>query len=336
MNCRDGPPFFIVGHPRSGTTLLRFMLSSHPRLTVPDETGFVPFLRVDPARALTVGETTAVVSRIARLNVEWDGMVEDIATFHAALRPPTLRSLLNALFCQKIGPHGAVRWGDKTPLYVQYLPRIRAIWPDAKVIHVVRDGRDAALSALHKWGGERGYMDMTYLLRNWVRNVQTGRTQGELLGSDYLELRYETLVREPNATLRRVCAFLGEAFVPAMLDFDKLAREVGGGVDGHVEVQRPLSVVSIGRWEREMGVFDRKLAECIAGPLLAELGYAPTDAAPLTTAERARAAALNARFLLTDTTRTILYRTGILTLNRNRRKRNTGTTEGSQRTRRNG
>jgi len=313
-------PFFIVGHPRSGTTLLRFMLSAHSRLHVPDETGFVPFLRVDPEKVLSPAEVSSVLDRIGHLNPFWAGMVGDVGAFHAELQPPTLPNMLTELYCRRVRPHGAVRWGDKTPLYVRYLPRIRAIWPDAKVIHVVRDGRDAALSALQKWGDERKYMDMTYLLRNWVRNVRTGQHEGAKLAQDYLEIRYETLAQEPKDILKRVSDFLDEAFVPEMLAFSELAQEVGGGVDEHVEVQRPLSVASIGRWESEMSAFDRQLAERIAEPLLFELGYAPTKAAPMTTSAHARATALEARFRLVDTIRTILYRAGILTLNRNRQE----------------
>lgn len=320
MSCPDGAPFFIVGHPRSGTTLLRFMLSAHPRLFVPDETGFVPFLPGDPQRELTVGQVAAVLERIGRLNRFWAGMVTDVDGFYAGLQPRTLVGVLDALYCRRIAPHAAVRWGDKTPLYVQYVPRLRAIWPQAQVIHVVRDGRDAALSALRKWGQERRYMDMTYLLHNWVRNVRTGQREGARLGSDYLEIRYEALVRQPEGTLRTVCAFLGEAYVPQMLAFAELAQRVGGGVDDHVEVQRPLSVESIGRWERDMRAFDRQLAQRIAGPLLAELGYAPCDVAPPGLADRGRTAVLEARFRLRDGLRTLLYRAGVLTLNRNRRE----------------
>ncbi|RMF40576.1 MAG: sulfotransferase, partial [Anaerolineae bacterium] len=157
------PPFFIVGHPRSGTTLLRFMLSSHPRLYIPEETGFIPFLL--PRRMhhapLSLAQTRRLLARIARLNYLWDGLVDDLPAFYAALPAPTLPVILDTLYRRQIAPFGAQRWGDKTPLYVQHIPLLADLFPGAQFIHIIRDGRDAALSARKKWG--YAYQDLTYL-----------------------------------------------------------------------------------------------------------------------------------------------------------------------------
>jgi hypothetical protein len=317
-------PFFIVGHPRSGTTLLRFMLSSHPRLYVPDETGFLPFLEVNPQSPLDPPALAGLLRRVGQLNRFWDGLVSDEAAFYASLSkigPPTLPLVLDALYRLQ-APRGTARWGDKTPLYIQYLPQIDAIFPDAQIIHVIRDGRDAALSARAKWGRSRPYMDLSYLLRNWVRNVQTGRATGEQLGPRrYYEVRYEALVTDPAAALQELCRYLDEPYDAAMLDYRKLARREGGGIDAHVETQEALHSRSAGRWRREMTPFERKLAHTIAAPLLAELRYeADEGLGPPTTAERLRMAWLSARFQALDALRTRLYHHGLRTLNHNRRK----------------
>ncbi len=315
------PPFFIVGHPRSGTTLLRFMLSSHPRLYIPEETGFIPYLlpRRLQHRPLTLEQTRRLLERIARLNYLWDGLVDDLPAFHASLARPTLPAVLDALYRRMVAPHGAQRWGDKTPLYVQHIPLLADLFPGAQFIHIIRDGRDAALSARRKWG--YAYQDLTYLLRHWVRNVRTGRREGRALGeARYLEIRYETLVRQPQTTLEAVCRFLGEEFHPRMLHHTDLARQVGPGPDNHTEILRPVSTASIGRWQREMSPFQKKIAARIAGSLLTELGYDLPPLPPFTPAERARALALDARFAAVDALRTALYRLGILTLNRTMRK----------------
>jgi hypothetical protein len=313
-------PFFIVGHPRSGTTLLRFMLSSHPRLFVPDETGFLPFLETDPQAELDQTAISSLLRHIGKLNRFWGGLVSDEAVFYAALRRPTLAYVLDALYRLQIPPDTA-RWGDKTPLYVQYIPQIQAIFPRAQFIHVIRDGRDAALSARAKWGRSKPYMDLSYLLSNWVRNVQTGQAAGRQLGPQrYYEIRYEALVSDPAATLQALCAYLGEPYEPAMLDYRQTARREGGGIDAHVEAQEVLYARSIGRWRREMTLFERKVARTIAGPLLVELGYDPDEGlGPLSTADRLRLAWLSARFKALDTLRSWLYQRGLRTLNHNRR-----------------
>lgn len=326
MNDSTPRPFFIVGHPRSGTTLLRFMLSSHPRLFVPDETGFLPFLDTDPQAELDQTAVSNLLRRIGKLNRFWDGLVSDEAVFYATLSEKghwtrqTLPHVLDALYRLQ-SPPGTARWGDKTPLYVQYMPQIQAIFPRAQFIHVIRDGRDAALSARAKWGRSKPYMDLSYLLSNWVRNVQTGQAAGRPLGPQrYYEVRYESLVSDPAATLQALCTYLGEPYDAAMLDYRQAARREGGGIDAHVEAQEVLFASSIGRWQREMILFERKVARAIAGPLLIELGYGPDEGlAPLTTADRLRLAWLSARFKTLDTLRSWLYRRGLRTLNYNRR-----------------
>lgn len=319
------PPFFIVGSPRSGTTLLRFILSSHPRLYVPDETGFIPYLVGAAQRTtpLTLDETARVLQKIGRLNYQWQGMVADVSAFYHALPATTLACILHALFRQVIAPYGAARWGDKTPLYVRYLPALHEIFPEAKFIHVIRDGRDATLSAQKKWGqAQSWYMDNYYLLQNWVTNVQIGQRDGSRLpAGQYLEVRYETLVAEPEQVVPQICAFLGETFMPDMLDQAQLARQVGPGPDNHTEVMQPISTGSVARWRSQMALFDQKLAHQIAGPLLGQLGYEVPAPPPFTPAEHLQRAGLAARYALAESLRIFLYQTGLLTLNRNMRKR---------------
>jgi hypothetical protein len=313
-------PFFIVGSPRSGTTLLRFMLSTHSRLYVPDETGFLPFLRCDPGRLLDVQETGEVLQRIGHLNRFWKGLVADVAAFHSALPQPRLPYLLDALYRQHCLPQRMARWGDKTPLYIRYIPQLLAIFPQAQFIHIIRDGRDAALSARAKWGAANRYMDIYYLLRSWQRSESAGQeAQRTLPAAQYFALHYEALVTTPETLLRQICDYLGEPFEPAMLKQTKLARQIGGGIDEHVEVQADLHGTSVARWQKEMTPFEKRLADDLVGDTLQELGYPLANIGGLTVGDRALKLAFAAKFGLADTTRTLLYRTGILTLNRNRR-----------------
>jgi hypothetical protein len=316
-------PFFIVGHPRSGTTLLRFLVSSHPRIYIPEETGFVPFLlpKEQTRQTLTLRELRSLLTRIAELNYLWRNMVDDVEMFYRSLPEPRLPYVLDALYRQKIRSHGAARWGDKTPVYVQYVGILNLIFPTAQFIHVIRDGRDAALSALKKWPDRRWYMDTFYLIKNWDRNVTAGRVAGRRLGKDrYEEVRYEALVNRPREVLERVTGFLGETFDPKMLDHTSLARRIGPGPHGHTEVQQPISTDSIGRWRTEMTDFDRKLTERIAGSTLEACGYEPGPSEPMTWAEQVRFMLLALKFRMFDATRTTLYAAGILTLNRDLRR----------------
>lgn len=262
-----------------------------------------------------------VLARVGRLNRAWKDLVGDVPAFYRALPEPRLEHVLDRLYRQKAAQQGAERWGDKTPSYVLYIPILNEIFPTAQFVHLIRDGRDCALSAQKKWGDKRWYMDSYYLLKNWIRHVERGRQAGRKLEPGrYLEVKYETLVQKPEPTIRRICDFLGEEFVPGMLDHTRLARdEIRPG--GHIEVLAPISVSSVQRWKTQMSLFDRKLADRIAGPTLASLGYELAGLGPLSGGDIARLFLLSSKFAVTDFARRTLTALGLLTLNRGKRKR---------------
>jgi hypothetical protein len=316
-------PIFVVGHPRSGTTLLRFLLSSHPRIYIPEETGFIPFLVPENQieADLNLAQVEGVLARMGKLNHLWRDMVGDVPAFYESLPEPKLAFVLDTLYQQQMAGFGARRWGDKTPLYIRHMPLLDRLFPTAQFVHLIRDGRDAALSALEKWPERRWYMDAYYLLEGWRGNVEAGRQAGRALGpSRYLEVRYEDLVRRPRQVLERVCTFLDEEFVPEMLDHTGLARQVGPGPQDHTEVQQPISPASVRRWQTGMDAFDQKMADRLAGPLLSELDYELAGLEPFSAGEWARLLLLAGRFRLFSTTRHMLYGLGILTLNRGMRR----------------
>ena len=319
--CPAERPIFIVGNPRSGTTLLTFILSSHPRIHIPGETGFLPRLIDHNQQMLSQTQVSEVLKKIARLNREWGSLVENEDEFYDALPSKSLRCVLDRLYYRQTRAFNAERWGDKTPSYVRFIPQINQIFPTAQFIHVIRDGRDSALSAQQKWGSQRWYMDNYYLLKNWQRHVQAGLQAGrDLDAGRYFEISYETLVQYPHETIEQVCEFLGEDFHPDLLDHTKLAQAVIGP-DGHTEVRQPINTNSVGRWQQEMTVFDRKMANRLIGETLEAMGYTLADVSPLTNGERLKLFLLWFRYTLIAALRWVLYRFGLLTLNRGKRQK---------------
>lgn len=320
----DERPFFIVGSPRSGTTLLRFMLASHPRLWVPPETGFVPFLRVGPDRTLSPADTARVCRRIGRLNREWSDIAVTTSAAVRKHRDLRLGDLLDTLYRTRMADRGAVRWGDKTPGYILHVPLIARIFPTAQFIHLIRDGRDVTLSAMAKWRHrfpERLYMDEYYLTRSWVRAVSRGRAAGAQLGPNrYFELRYEDLAEDPEGTLSRACSFLGEDLHNDMLHHEVLARRVVSST-GHVEVRAPISNSRIGRWRREMTPAAVWEAERAAGTTLEEFGYEVTATGPPSATAPVRLALKTVRYKATRSIQRTLDACGFVRLNRGKRRR---------------
>ncbi len=296
------PPVFIVGVHRSGTTLLRFMLSSHPRLYIPPESDFIPrFFRKNPQGALTPAQVRRYLDIIFtryRFVEEWQGPPPEPQTFYAGMQPPTPAGFLDRLYGLYARQNGAQRWGDKTPIYASYVPVLHAIFPQAQFIHIIRDPFDAAISLLDKYAAREFHIDVYYAARNWVRRIQAVRSAARRLDArQYLEIRYEALVRQPQHVLEGVCAFLGEEFHPDMLAQHRLAQE-RVAPDSHffANVRQPVSSSRIGRGRRSLPEADKRLIQHVAGALMDELGYPREALGPMPGAEKRRLARLRAKY----------------------------------------
>jgi hypothetical protein len=281
------PAPFIVGVGRSGTTLLRLMLDAHPDLAIPPETTFIPHVvktcqdAADPWSCFV--ETLTLHRRWADSHVDGYALKERVA----AIRPFSMSDALRAFYTLYAERFGKPRWGDKTPNYLLEMMLIQKLLPEARFIHLIRDGRDVALSVIEERRGSRQAMSMQKAAKRWVTKIREGRRQADDLPF-YLEVRYEDLVLDSEATLRTICAFINLPWHPRMLQYystaeERLAELVT--VDGiravhidqrrgkHTWTTRPPEASRLGRWRTEMSESDRQEFEAIAGELLEELGY---------------------------------------------------------------
>jgi hypothetical protein len=270
-------PFFVVGCPRSGTTLLRFMLDSHPRLAVPPESHFITCLAPRNPRSPFDVQRILGHSQIRT----WDIDTAAVRDAVARRRAVTFAEQVHALFGQYATARGKQRWGDKTPDYVEHIGQIAAIFPDAHFIHVIRDGRDVATSLAQLPWGPASPVAGAF---QWRRKVTRGRSYGAALPADrYLELRLEDLVADSEGELRRLCAFLGEAFDPAMLDYHRTAEErMLEPQETYMAVTHPHlakpPTAGLRNWRAGLTTDEQEAIEAVCAPLLRELGY-PTSPA---------------------------------------------------------
>jgi hypothetical protein len=191
-------PIFIVGCPRSGTTLLRDLLRSHPRLTFPPESHFLPAFYRGYGDPRSEREAVALARRILRL--EWIRLWRLPLTAAEFAADRSFRDVLVRLYGAWAGREHKARWGDKTPHYVTAIPTLREIFPAGQIIHIVRDGRDVALSWLRTGLEPR---NLFVAARLWKQYVSAGRAAGVgLPRAAYLEVRYEALLSAPADTRR--------------------------------------------------------------------------------------------------------------------------------------
>jgi LPS sulfotransferase NodH len=286
------PPLILLGVSRSGTTLLRVVLDRSTGLAIPDESFFVPLLA---RRHGKTAERDAFLDDVARLPTvrDWGLTPEDVAPF---LRPglPTGEAIA-AIFEANAEKAGKPRWGDKTPMYMRHLDLLERLFPDAQYVHLIRDGRDAALSFLDMPEGTftRTWAHPTTPARFaclWRKEITGARALGRDVGSSrYLEVRYEALVADPAATVAAICAWAELPFEQTMLEY---VGEVDVSAKPHQQRLLAPPTKAVRSWREEMLPADVRAFEEIAGDLLAQLGYEVTNAAPprAVRAQTARAA----------------------------------------------
>jgi hypothetical protein len=292
VNARAPVPF-IVGVPRSGTTMLRLMLDAHPDMAIPSETYFVTNL-------IEAGDGGAGPDQLANVLVthrRWGDLGIDEAALRrrlTAMGRPSGGDAVRVAFELYAEGRGKPRWGDKTPAYLTNIAQIHAALPEARFVHLIRDGRDVALSILRMPEDDRPMRrpDSAGLVATrWSRRIRRARDQGERV-PHYLEIRYEDLVRDPEPALRSVCDLIELPFTGAMLEFhaqaatrlaemdrdlaprdDLPAQSAEGRLAPHALASKPPTSDRVGVWRTEMSAEQLAEFEEEGGEMLRELGY---------------------------------------------------------------
>lgn len=266
-------PVFIVGMNGSGTTMLLDNLGRHPSLyAFPRETRLIPHLIASAPQLGDLG----VDDHFRQL---WDKVLglTVFAYVNEGVAPPLpddwrtydrdLASVLDGVFSFFASKQDKRRWCEKTPQHVQHIDKLADLFPLARFIHVIRDGRDSAASFQRRW---KRTPELT--LYRWKHVVEEGRRQGKALAPGrYMEAHYEELTTDPDAQLKTICEFLGVPFVPEVLvssqpylkTMDRREGTPPGGL-------RPNS----GKWKRQFSERRIDRLERIAGRTLVEFGYA--------------------------------------------------------------
>lgn len=268
-------PFF-VGSGRSGTTLVQAIFSSHPDLTVVHESQFIPRLARTYGRGDTPFDPTALLADMAK-SPDFQRMKLSVDVIQREIRAQDVEDFADSIrliFRLFAATKEKRLYGDKTPGYVMQMPVIARLFPESRFVHVVRDGRDVALSYLKT---DFGPEDLSEGALYWKRRVSRGRATGAVLGPDrYMELRYEDLVQDPEPIVRAVSAFIEIEFDEQMLHFheagDRIRSETAHP-SVHTNLSRPISAAT-SDWRSEMSTGEAAVFDVLAGRTLEQFGYA--------------------------------------------------------------
>jgi hypothetical protein len=277
------PYVFFVGCPRSGTTLLRRIADAHPELAVIRELHWLPRwweqrVGVGPDGTVTdeLAQRLVADPRFARLEIGAERVVE-LACNGA---PKHYARFVTEVFDLYGGARQKRLVGEKTPKYVRSLRTLYELWPHARIVHLIRDGRDVALSLLgwnkakrnvgrfSTWHEDR-VMTAAFF---WEWNVRLGREAARLIRPEtYYELRYEALVTNAEHQCRQLCDFLALSYHPSMLRFHEGRTKSKPGLSAK-KAWRPITA-GLRNWRQQMTPGEVARFEAAAGELLDELGY---------------------------------------------------------------
>ncbi|MFO1067129.1 MAG: sulfotransferase [Geminicoccaceae bacterium] len=275
----DVSPVFVVGAPRSGTTMVQRMLDAHPRLAIFDEvtyfegilkmTGVVPDLAVPGA----IDRFFEALPRLEQYPY-WNNIDDLLVAVRAALEasdqpsyPLVYRTFMEA-YARRCGK---ARFGDKSPANVRHLDATLAMFPKARIIHVVRDPRGAVASRRNtEWSSD----EVLSTAAKWRLDVEAARRFAASAPAGVItEVRYEDMVRSTEKELRRLCDFVGEPYDPAMLEFHRssdVSFQASPWKDG---VFRPVSEASLERWRKELTEPQVGIIQLVVGKALRQHGY---------------------------------------------------------------
>jgi hypothetical protein len=271
-------PIFVVGAPRSGTTMLQLMLHAHPRIAIPPETRFLlpayerrrDFGNLDkPANRVHLASWIVDRKGTAFRDL---GLDKDEVRAEIVAGPPTLGSAIGIVFRAYARRFGKPRWGDKRPAYLQNLDVVRRLFPDAQIVHIVRDGRDCVASMRETPWHKGGVYEAIAV---WAHGMDAGRRAQRMLGSDsYYEISYERLVLDPADELKALCGFLDEEYDPAMAAPNEIAAvAVPKRKKWHALTHSEVTPERIGSWARRLDPWEIGLCEAVMGDRLRERGY---------------------------------------------------------------
>lgn len=286
MNGNPGP-VFVTGYQRSGTTLLGTVMDRHPNLAIFVESFFIPkyqmvrwlyspLSRVDNAVRLAKAIVDEPSSQLNKLEVCEDRI--------RALKNPSYGDVVHALLSEWAASRGKARWGDKSPGYITRLPLLLEVFPNARFVHIIRDGRDVFLSVKRLgWMDDAGKVGL-----EWDRAIR----QAQAFGADpqyrdsYHELRYEDLITRPEEVVQGICDFIDEPYSEELLSPGQRADQIQQLKDWP-KVHDKIDSSNVARWREKMSAEELTLFESAAAPLLTDMGYPPSDHADQATVSMA-------------------------------------------------
>jgi hypothetical protein len=276
ISARSKAPVFVLGCGRSGTTLLYHMLLSAGNFAVyRTESNAINLL--EPRfgdLSVKSNKEKLMDAWLASKLYEQSGLDAESIRAKVIAQCRNGGDFLRIIMTEMARQQNVERWADCTPEHLLYLERIKETIPEALIIHIIRDGRDVALSTAklgyirRRWWDHTPNVMVSGLYWEWI--VRKGREAGRKFGQDYIEVRFERLISDPRATLATLSGFIEQE-----LDYDHILKVgIGSVSEPNTSFKDPSGGFNpMGRWKKGFTPENLAMFEALVGTTLQELGY---------------------------------------------------------------
>ena len=271
-------PVFVVGSSRSGTSLLAAMLNAHSELACGPESQILNKITADELQDIFLDpnwpkqavEKLSSITLAEQRVIDVFGVSPDQLENALSDKSKKISSLFEALCGTFAAKQGKSRWVEKTPRHLLHLPVLRKEFPQARIIRIVRDPRDSALSMRQLPWASNHYLPNLYLWCEWY-----SRSHDFFLNDSHsLTVSYESLVRNTEQTLKQICEFIDVQFEVEMMNTSRSAKSVATKNEPWKEqVSGPMDPSRLERWRNELDGKEAELSNFVAKRWLEEFGY---------------------------------------------------------------
>lgn len=272
-------PLFIVGVGRSGTSLLQSMLAAHSQLSFLPETAFIrKFIVRKKIQSTVIKKGSSFAKELVARDETLSRVDFNFNNFIDSTKDNIDLECYLAMQGQEMERSGKLRFGDKDPRLIEYLPTVKLCFPDAYIVNIVRDPRDV-LSSKKKAAWSAGRSLLFYTFANRVQ-LKIARLLGrKLFGERYIEIIYEDLISEPEVNLKNLCTKLNLSFEPELLEFGEQAKKLvsDSEISWKKETFGPLLSNNFNKWKKQLNKNEIALTELSCSDAFAIGGYEKSE-----------------------------------------------------------
>ena len=268
-------PIFVFGCGRSGTSLLSRILNHHPNIAVPFESHlfntYFPLLKYYGNLEDFRNRERLVADILSSYYFRhWQPRPDEQAIL-AEIRGPRFGDVFHAIHTTWARSTGKPRWGEKSPNHVEYWDQLREIYPNAQVVHIVRDGRDVAVSLMGARFGPKTVFKAAEYWRDYLLHVERLKQTTE--PKSIFELKYEDLVRDPERQVQELCNFLNEPYTEALLRYYDTETTYPTDSRNEQNLKKPIMRDNTGKWRTMLSTTEIGIFEAVAGDMLERYSY---------------------------------------------------------------